>query len=74
MTDIIFNNYSNGSMWEIAGPSMSVYITHDMVLGEDKTGLEMLLSLQGIPPTKDLIQQIVDNTKDPKGDMFIVSF
>ena len=53
---------------------MSVYITHDMVLDEDKTGLEMLLALQGIPLTKDLIQQIVDNTKDPKGDMFIVSF
>ena len=74
MTDIIFNNYSNGSMWEIAGPFMSVYITYDMVLDEDKTGLEMLLALQGIPLTKDLIQQIVDNTKDPKGDMFIVSF
>ena len=69
---IIFRNYSSKRYWEISGPVYTTYITYDLIDEDNPTGIILMLALHGIRDIDTVSNTLVEYTKNPQEDMFLV--
>lgn len=69
---VIFRNYSVRGYWELSGYLYTTYMSHEMILLEDKRGVHTMLHLHGIKNINEITESLVKYTQDPQEDMFIV--
>jgi fumarate reductase subunit C len=71
---IIFRNYGLRGYWEASSAFYTTYIMHDIILNEDKFGITLMLALHGMSPQQleETTETLINFTRDPQEDMFIV--
>jgi hypothetical protein len=69
---VIFRHFHIRGYWELSGALYTTYLMDDLILNENKHGLETMLHLHNITNTRQLIEDLIRYTQDPQEDMFIV--
>lgn len=70
---VIFRNYSVRGYWELSGALYTTYLSHEIILSEfGKAAMETMMYLHGLKDIDSITSTLINYTKDPQEDMFIV--
>jgi hypothetical protein len=71
---VIFRNYGLRGYWEVSSAFYTTYVGHEIIKKEDKFSVVLMLALHGMNPKQleDTVETLIQYTKDPQEDMFIV--
>ena len=69
---VIFRNFSSKRIWEMSGPWLTTYLSYDVIEIGDKNAIKTLLWIHGIRNMGEVADTIIQYTKDPQEDMFLV--
>jgi len=60
--------------WEASSAFYTTYVAHEIIKKEDKFSMVLMLALHGMNPKQleDTVETLIQYTKDPQEDMFIV--